>query len=117
MLNSRELVELTMEVEESGVVPAIEIKTVKDFLWLCKAMDFQRQRKGQAPNRVSVQVPTSVVSRKFLAQTERTKKRVCNALEVPSLQIYLRDGARGGTFPVTRPGTKGLAHLLSDCNH
>jgi hypothetical protein len=44
-LDSLELVELTMAVEESGVEPAIEIKTVKDFLWLCKAMDFQRQRK------------------------------------------------------------------------
>jgi len=43
-LDSLELVELTMAVEESGVEPAIEIKTVKDFLWLCKAMDFRRQR-------------------------------------------------------------------------
>lgn len=45
VLDSLELVELTMEVEESGVEPAVEIKTVRDFLWLCRAMDFQRQRK------------------------------------------------------------------------
>jgi hypothetical protein len=31
VLDSLELVELTMEVEESGVEPAIEIKTVRDF--------------------------------------------------------------------------------------
>jgi len=36
---------VTWEVEESGVEPAVEIKTVQDFLWLCKAMDFQSQRK------------------------------------------------------------------------
>jgi ribosome-binding protein aMBF1 (putative translation factor) len=47
VLDSLELVELTMEVEESGVEPAVEIKTVRDFLWLCGAMDFQRQRKGR----------------------------------------------------------------------
>ena len=47
VLDSLELVELTMEAEESGVEPAIEIKTVRDFLWLCKAMDFQRQRRGR----------------------------------------------------------------------
>lgn len=46
VLDSLELVELTMEVEESGVEPAVEIKTVTDFLWLCRAMDFQRQRKS-----------------------------------------------------------------------
>jgi len=32
ILDSLELVELTMEVEESGVEPAVEIKTVRDFL-------------------------------------------------------------------------------------
>lgn len=46
VLDSLELVELTMEVEESGLEPAVEIKTVTDFLWLCRAMDFQRQRKS-----------------------------------------------------------------------
>lgn len=46
VLDSLDLVELTMEVEESGVEPAVEIKTVRDFLWLCRAMDFQRQRRG-----------------------------------------------------------------------
>ena len=45
VLESLELVELTMEAEEAGVEPAIEIKTVRDFLWLCTAMDFQRQRR------------------------------------------------------------------------
>ena len=45
-LDSLELVELTIEVEESGVEPAVEIKTVRDFLWLCRAMDFRRQRRG-----------------------------------------------------------------------
>jgi acyl carrier protein len=45
VLDSLELVELTMEAEESGVEPAVEIKTVRDFLWLCRAIDFQRQRK------------------------------------------------------------------------
>ena len=51
ILDSLELVELTMEVEESGVEPAVEIKTVRDFLWLCRAMDFQRQRKSdQSPD-------------------------------------------------------------------
>jgi hypothetical protein len=45
VLDSLELIELTSEVEESGVEPAVEIKTVQDFLWLCKAMDFQSQRK------------------------------------------------------------------------
>jgi len=34
VLDSLERVELTMEVEESGVEPAVEIKTVRDFLWL-----------------------------------------------------------------------------------
>ena len=47
VLDSLELAELTMEAEESGVEPAIEIKTVRDFLWLCKAMDFQRRRRGR----------------------------------------------------------------------
>jgi hypothetical protein len=47
ILDSLELVELTMEVEESGVEPAVEIRTVRDFLWLCRAMDFQRQRKSE----------------------------------------------------------------------
>ena len=46
VLDSLELVELTIEVEESGVEPAVEIKAVRDFLWLCRAMDFQRQRRG-----------------------------------------------------------------------
>lgn len=51
VLDSLELVELTMEVEESGVEPAVEVKTVRDFLWLCRAMDFQRQRKSdQSPD-------------------------------------------------------------------
>jgi len=47
VLDSLEWVELTMEAEESGVEPAVEIKTVRDFLWLCRAMDFQRQRRGR----------------------------------------------------------------------
>jgi len=46
VLDSLELVELTIEVEESGVEPAVEIKTVRDFLWLCRAMDSRRQRRG-----------------------------------------------------------------------
>jgi len=50
VLDSLELVELTMEAEESGVEPAVQIKTVRDFLWLCKAMDFQRQRKEIGPD-------------------------------------------------------------------
>jgi len=51
VLDSLELVEMTMEVEESGVIPAIDIKTVRDFLWLCKSMDFHRQRQSdQAPD-------------------------------------------------------------------
>jgi hypothetical protein len=30
---------------------AVEIKTVRDFLWLCRAIDFQRQRKSdQTPD-------------------------------------------------------------------
>jgi hypothetical protein len=45
VLDSLELVELSIEVEESGVEPTVEIKTVRDFLWLCKAMEFQRQRR------------------------------------------------------------------------
>lgn len=50
VLDSLELVELMMEVEESGVEPAVEIKTVRDFLWLCRAMDFQRHRRsGHSP--------------------------------------------------------------------
>jgi hypothetical protein len=44
VLDSLELVELTMEVEESGVEPAVEIKTVRDFQWLCRAMDFRLDR-------------------------------------------------------------------------
>ena len=52
VLDSLELVELTMEVEESGVEPAVEIKTVRDFLWLCREMDFQRQRRSrQSPGK------------------------------------------------------------------
>jgi len=47
VLDSLDLVEVTMEAEESGVEPAVEIKTVRDFLWLCKAIDFQRQRRGR----------------------------------------------------------------------
>lgn len=51
ILDSLELVKLTMEVEDSGVEPAGEIKTVRDFLWLCRAMDFQRQRRSRStPN-------------------------------------------------------------------
>ena len=47
VLDSLELAELTIEGEESGVEPAIEIRTVRDFLWLCRAIDFQRQRRGR----------------------------------------------------------------------
>src|SRR5215475_11307147 len=47
VLDSLECVELTMEAEESGVEPAIEIKSVRDFLWLCRAMDFRRRRIGR----------------------------------------------------------------------
>jgi hypothetical protein len=50
VLDSLELVELTMEAQESGVEPAVEIKTVGDFLWLCKAIDFQRQRRENRSN-------------------------------------------------------------------
>jgi hypothetical protein len=50
VLDSLELVELNMEAEESGVEPAVEIKTVRDFLWLCRAMDFQRQREESRSN-------------------------------------------------------------------
>jgi hypothetical protein len=46
-LDSLERVELTMQVEESGVEPAGEIKTIRDFLWLCRAMDFRHQRSGR----------------------------------------------------------------------
>jgi len=50
VLDSFELVELTMEVEESGVIPAVDRKTVRDLPWLCKAMNFHRQLKSdQAP--------------------------------------------------------------------
>lgn len=42
VLDSLDLVESAMEVEESGVEPAVEIKTVRDFLWLCSVTDFQR---------------------------------------------------------------------------
>lgn len=50
VLDSLELVELTMEIEESEVEPAVEIKTLRDFLWLYRAMDFQRQRRsGKSP--------------------------------------------------------------------
>jgi hypothetical protein len=34
-----------MEAEECGVEPTVEIKNVKDFLWLCRAMDFHRHRR------------------------------------------------------------------------
>jgi len=47
VLDSLELVELTLKVEESSLEPAVEIWTVRDFLWLCRAMDFQRERKGR----------------------------------------------------------------------
>ena len=47
VLDFLELAELTIEGEESGVEPAIEIRTVRDFLWLCRAIDFQRQRRGR----------------------------------------------------------------------
>jgi len=50
VLDSLELVELTMEAQESGVEPAVEIKTVRDFLWLCRAIDFQRQRMENRDN-------------------------------------------------------------------
>jgi len=50
VLDSLELVELTMEAEESGVEPAVEIKTVRDFRWLFKAMNFQPQRKQIEPD-------------------------------------------------------------------
>jgi len=40
-----ERVELQMEIEESEVEPAMGIRTVKDFLWLCKAMDLRRELK------------------------------------------------------------------------
>ena len=49
-LDSLELVELTLEAQESGVEPAVEIKTVRDFLWLCRAIDFQRRRKENRQN-------------------------------------------------------------------
>lgn len=48
------------------------------------------------------------MSRKFLAQTERNKNRACNALEVPSLQIYFRDALvrkLPGKHPVNRDHT------------
>jgi hypothetical protein len=39
-----------MEAQESVVEPAVEIKTVRDFLWLCRAIDFQRQRMENRDN-------------------------------------------------------------------
>lgn len=42
-MESLERVELVMEIEESGVEPTVEIRAVKDFLWLCKAMNLKRE--------------------------------------------------------------------------
>lgn len=64
VLDSLELVELTIEVEESGVEPAVEIKAVRDFLWLCRAMDFQRQRRGH-PSSVSGRFPATARAAAF----------------------------------------------------
>jgi hypothetical protein len=54
-MESLERVELDMEIEELGVEPAVQIRTVKDFLWLCKAIDLQRElRRSAKPVSASV---------------------------------------------------------------
>jgi hypothetical protein len=45
VLDSLEIVELTMETEELGIETTVPIKTVGDLLWLLKAIDFKLQRK------------------------------------------------------------------------
>ena len=52
------------------------------------------------------------MSRKFLAQTERNKKRVCNALEVPSLQIYSRDGTLEEPLPFLTQARQGIPQTI-----
>ncbi len=45
ILDSLDLVELTMVIKELEVEPTVPIKTIGDLLWLLKAIDFQHQRK------------------------------------------------------------------------
>jgi hypothetical protein len=49
-LDSLERIELTLEAEESGVEPAVDIRTVRDFLWLCRAIDLHRYRSENRRN-------------------------------------------------------------------
>jgi hypothetical protein len=45
VLDSLDLLQLTLEIEEIGFEPNVPIKTVGDLLWLLKAIEFQLQRK------------------------------------------------------------------------
>jgi hypothetical protein len=47
VLDSLEKVELTMEIEEFGIEPTVPIKSVRDLLWLLKAIDIQRAREAK----------------------------------------------------------------------
>jgi hypothetical protein len=48
VLDSLDLVQLTLEIEEMGLEPSVPIKTVGDLIWLLKAIEFQLQRKKLA---------------------------------------------------------------------
>jgi len=45
VLDSLDIVQLTLEIEEMGLEPNVRINTVGDLLWLLKAIEFQLQRK------------------------------------------------------------------------
>jgi hypothetical protein len=45
VLDSLEMVELTMQIEELGRAPSVPVETVGDLLWLINAIEFRLQRK------------------------------------------------------------------------
>jgi hypothetical protein len=53
VLDSLEKVELTMEIEEFGIEPTVPIKSVRDLLWLLKAIDIQRAREAKGPQQTT----------------------------------------------------------------
>ena len=51
VLDSLDLVQLTMEIEELGLKPTVPIKSVGDLLWLFKAVDLKRGLGEKRPPR------------------------------------------------------------------
>jgi acyl carrier protein len=50
-IDSLDTVQLMTEFEELGIEPNVPIKTVRDLLWLIKAVDSKHKRTANTPRR------------------------------------------------------------------